>query len=549
MLLIQTNKMTRRKRHSLIEVSNRENRDISQGSRKTKYEAVDDNDLKSQIGKPINSRTNKSSICLTSVGVYFLTLILVIMYERSQALLAVQLDASKMIIDKASFIVHYENTNWRLDRPRSIGDNSKYQRVFREELRQDETQQKLADMPEDRVGTFYDEDRARAYLNSIGQRSVSRTSQSILNRRGRSTDRPNHSSTSNKVNTSKIIKIGRFPSISKVKNQITRSTRSNNNLSPPPIALSQPQALRTNPRQNVKCALILQRTYVKKVNPISTSTTDDYDSNNNDLNDKASLLQPTGKQERVCITSEDVNKAIAKAKQQRGFTSVPDEEINSIEPSPPVIAELGELNQEVTKILSQNFDLSADEILNGLPLIDMSRTDFWPICPLMVKPVLCDPTGRFRSFTGHCNNLNNPAWGAAQTPFVRYLAPAHPDGIHLDRVSALDGSELPSPRLVTSMVHRDHDQPSGDLSLLIMVWGQIIDHDVALAAPPRGKFKLLLFLGALFRFLNLLYFQFDINDLNRMHTIMQAMGCLYNQFMQERKYTTITTREIKFKPN
>lgn len=211
----------------------------------------------------------------------------------------------------------------------------------------------------------------------------------------------------------------------------------------------------------------------------------DYDESSN----FSERLLPTGKQERVCITYNDVNEAIATAKQNNRFKAagIPASELNSIEPSAPVIAELGELNQEVTRLLAERFDLSVDEILNGLPLIDMSRTDFWPVCPLMVKPVVCDASGRFRSFTGHCNNLKNPAWGAANTPFVRYLAPKHPDGIHKDRVSALDGSPLPSPRLITSLVHRDHDQPSGDLSLLIMVWGQIIDHDVAQAAPPRGK--------------------------------------------------------------
>lgn len=247
-------------------------------------------------------------------------------------------------------------------------------------------------------------------------------------------------------------------------------------------ALQAPQQAASS-ASTFKCALILQRTYVKKV--ASDGATNEAASSGNDLS--SDQLMATGKRERICITYREVNKAIDLAKRRRGFTRPADEEIDSIEPSVPVIAELGELNQEVTSILSRKYDLSPDEILNGLTLIDMSQTDFWSICPLMVRPVRCDPTGRFRSFTGHCNNLRQPVWGAAQTPFVRFLAPRHPDGIHQERVSVVDGSALPSPRLVTSVVHRDHDQPSSDLSLLIMVWGQIIDHDVALAAPPRGK--------------------------------------------------------------
>lgn len=445
-----------------------------QDRRIVRYEAKNLNDLKFQINKPTYYQTS-----LTYVKLYFLALTLVFIFRESQA----NLDINKIIINEASFIVHNRDAVRFFDDGTTLrSGNGNFQQRPDEELRQDETEQKLEGLQGD--GRVFDEEKAKRYLNSIGRRSVFRTSRSILNRKGRIDVAPNTGISKSNVN--KVIRIGRIPNMPKVRNPINRPTRSDNL---PPTNIPQAQALRTNVRQNVKCALILQRTYVKKVIPSKLISDNDHDSdNNNDLNDKeSSQLQPTGKQERVCMTYEDVNKAIAKAKQQRGFTSVPNEEINSIEPSPPVIAELGELNQEVTRILSQKFDLSADEILSGLPLIDMSRTDFWSICPLMVKPVLCDPTGRFRSFTGHCNNLNNPAWGAAQTPFVRYLAPAHPDGIHLDRVSALDGSELPSPRLITSTIHRDHDQPSGDLSLLIMVWGQIIDHDVALAAPPRGK--------------------------------------------------------------
>lgn len=260
----------------------------------------------------------------------------------------------------------------------------------------------------------------------------------------------------------------------------SRAKRRSSALNSPKVRLTRSEESRTG---RTKCALILQRTYVKKLD----STSDDYESSNDPNSVEESRLMATGKQERICISYLDVENAIREARQSRKFKVIESSEINSIEPSVPTIAEIGELNQEVSRILALKFDLSADEILNGLPLIDMSRTSFWQICPLMVRPIQCDPSGRFRSFTGHCNNLKNPSWGAAQTPFVRYLAPRHPDGIQMERSSVVDGSPLPSPRLVTSRVHRDHDQASSDLSLLIMVWGQIIDHDVALAAPPRGK--------------------------------------------------------------
>lgn len=116
----------------------------------------------------------------------------------------------------------------------------------------------------------------------------------------------------------------------------------------------------------------------------------------------------------------------------------------------------------------------------------MSRTVFWEHCPLTFKPIPCTAT-RYRTYTAHCNNLKHPNWGATNTPYVRYLPPVYSDGIQGPRESVIKGAELPNVRLVTSIVHNDHDHPGGELTILIMSWGQFIDHDLALAAPPRGK--------------------------------------------------------------
>lgn len=263
------------------------------------------------------------------------------------------------------------------------------------------------------------------------------------------------------------------PQVTRSRTQKPRSTR--------------PQTQEPSSSGNAKCALILQRTYVSR----RTDNNEFYESNETSSRpaEDPQFFRVTDRSERICITYSHLNQAISEAKRRRRFTSISDDQVSSIEPRVPVIAELGELNQEITRIVSQKFNLSADEINRGLPMIDMLRTDLGPLCPLMVRPVECDPLGRFRSFTGHCNNLKNPTWGAARTPFVRFVDHQHSDGIQAERRSVLDDSQLPSPRLVTSMVHRDQDQPSGELSLLLMSWGQIIDHDVALAAPPRGKFR------------------------------------------------------------
>lgn len=62
-------------------------------------------------------------------------------------------------------------------------------------------------------------------------------------------------------------------------------------------------------------------------------------------------------------------------------------------------------------------------------------------------------------------------------------------GIDAPRVSVINGNPLPSPRLVTRTVHQDFDHPDTDVSILLFSWGQLLDHDLTLAAPPRGKYK------------------------------------------------------------
>ncbi|OQR71809.1 peroxidasin-like, partial [Tropilaelaps mercedesae] len=52
---------------------------------------------------------------------------------------------------------------------------------------------------------------------------------------------------------------------------------------------------------------------------------------------------------------------------------------------------------------------------------------------------------------------------------------------------ARDGGDLPNPRTISNFIHRDFDEPSPMLTILVMSWGQFIDHDLTLAAPPRDE--------------------------------------------------------------
>ncbi|KAG1649408.1 Thyroid peroxidase [Nymphon striatum] len=128
------------------------------------------------------------------------------------------------------------------------------------------------------------------------------------------------------------------------------------------------------------------------------------------------------------------------------------------------------------------FQLSADEIFNGLSLIDISKTKLFSICPSLLKPSPCTAE-KFSDIAGTCNNLNNPTWGVNNSPYVRLLPPVYADGIESFRTSVVDNSELPLPRVLSNTVHQDKDQIFSNLAQMAMVYGQVMSHDIIRAAP------------------------------------------------------------------
>ena len=85
----------------------------------------------------------------------------------------------------------------------------------------------------------------------------------------------------------------------------------------------------------------------------------------------------------------------------------------------------------------------------------------------------------YRTYDGSCNNVVNPSWGAANTPFVRIVNPKYADGKSTPPL-ATDGSELPNPRVLSVEVFQEGVQNSPRFSLANMQFGQIVAHDMAL---------------------------------------------------------------------
>ncbi|KAG7156940.1 Peroxidasin-like 2 [Homarus americanus] len=189
----------------------------------------------------------------------------------------------------------------------------------------------------------------------------------------------------------------------------------------------------------------------------------------------------------VCITYADVEAALFTASSRIGKRSIKTVKVTSVNPSkgeimPEEIAPIGEMLLEASSILATQYGLTASELFHNLPLVDMTKTSATKVCPRFALPMTCTP-GKFRRYDGLCNNLHSPTWGAINSVFSRFLPPDYSDGIGSPRL-ARDGHQLPNPRIVSSMIHRDDGFHDHAATLLLVSWGQLMDHDFTLTATP-----------------------------------------------------------------
>ncbi|XP_040565059.1 uncharacterized protein [Lepeophtheirus salmonis] len=119
------------------------------------------------------------------------------------------------------------------------------------------------------------------------------------------------------------------------------------------------------------------------------------------------------------------------------------------------------------------------ELMDVLPNIDVSDVmDIPKVFQCDEQTLPCDHTTKYRTLTGWCNNLLFPEYGKSIRAFTRLLAPAYDDGLMSPRSRSVTGSPLPSPRLVSVNIHNDVSTPHVRYSLMMMQWGQFVDHDI-----------------------------------------------------------------------
>ena len=103
---------------------------------------------------------------------------------------------------------------------------------------------------------------------------------------------------------------------------------------------------------------------------------------------------------------------------------------------------------------------------------------------LSTCPSDCNEDDPYRTIDGCCNNLNSKDLGSTNNAFARFLPPVYDDNVDMPR-GGLSSSSLPSARDVSNAVHKTRQIVGNkDASLMVMQFGQFLDHDITLTPEP-----------------------------------------------------------------
>lgn len=131
-----------------------------------------------------------------------------------------------------------------------------------------------------------------------------------------------------------------------------------------------------------------------------------------------------------------------------------------------------------------------------IPIEELQTTDAsallkeWTHCEEQLVTKRCQSDTKFRSLDGSCNNLRAPLQGASLQPFRRILPSVYDDGYSLPRTKSVTGNDqyLTSAREV-SRRFTDSAAPVAietKLSMLFLLWGQFLDHDMTNTGSSKG---------------------------------------------------------------
>eukprot|EP00095_Tigriopus_kingsejongensis_P000004 maker-scaffold342_size201858-snap-gene-0.19 protein:Tk00004 transcript:maker-scaffold342_size201858-snap-gene-0.19-mRNA-1 annotation:"PREDICTED: myeloperoxidase-like" len=110
----------------------------------------------------------------------------------------------------------------------------------------------------------------------------------------------------------------------------------------------------------------------------------------------------------------------------------------------------------------------------------------FPVCSSEVREMTCDPRAAYRPLSGRCNNLARPNQGKHLIPLRRYFGPMYDDGVARPKIRSVTGSPLPNVRSISALVHHNASNLDSRYTLVLMQWGQFLDHDITSTPMIRG---------------------------------------------------------------
>ncbi|XP_071327314.1 thyroid peroxidase [Trachinotus anak] len=169
--------------------------------------------------------------------------------------------------------------------------------------------------------------------------------------------------------------------------------------------------------------------------------------------------------------------------------------LRQTEPETLEIARAAEVFQTTLKVLKRSArqrykrDVTAPELLSwdDVELIaELSQ------CPPPTHPSICHFNSKYRSISGICNNRQNPLWGAANTPLVRWLPAEYEDGESepkgWNQGRLHNGFQLPLPYEVSKKIMKSTSKSRDDIySQLLVEWGQYADHDITFTPQSTSR--------------------------------------------------------------
>ncbi|XP_047183230.1 gamma-2-syntrophin isoform X1 [Scophthalmus maximus] len=172
--------------------------------------------------------------------------------------------------------------------------------------------------------------------------------------------------------------------------------------------------------------------------------------------------------------------------------------LRQTEPETLEISRAAEVFQTTVQVLRSRArqryerDVTAPELLSWE---DVALIAEMSMCPPATHPTICRHDSKYRSISGLCNNRQNPLWGAANTPLVRWLPAQYEDGERepkgWNRGRLYNGFQLPPPREVSTKIMKSaHKREQDTYSRLLVEWGQYIDHDMTFTPQSNSNSSL-----------------------------------------------------------